>query len=59
MAANDLEPDGVGVAKIEDKAVIVGTFDKNGTIFGTPYLYADLVTKKCGVFCLDKSRPDG
>ena len=59
LPKENFQPNGVGVARIKDKAVIVGTFDQNGPIFGSPYAYADLETKKCGVFCLNKSRPDG
>ena len=45
LSKEEFQPNGVGVAKIKNKTVIVGTFDKNGIIFGTPYVYADLVTK--------------
>ena len=59
LSANDLKPHGVGVAVIEGKIVIVGSFDSDGTVFGTPYLRHDLQTKESGVFCLDRARPDG
>ena len=40
--------------------MVIGTFDKNGTVIGTPYIIIDQEnTDKSGVFMFVQARPNG